>query len=73
LVYGVDRTIKVSEETYSVLKSLKEKLELRSFDAVIRILIRAVTEKENKIVEISKEILKEIIEQQQKKEKEKEL
>jgi len=72
-VYGVDRTIKVSEETYSVLKSLKEKLELRSFDAVIRILIRAVTEKENKIVEISKEILKEIIEQQQKKEKEKEL
>lgn|GEM_PF-5950233 len=73
MVYGVDRTIKVSEETYSVLKSLKEKLELRSFDAVIRILIRAVTEKENKIVEISKEILKEIIEQQQKKEKEKEL
>ncbi len=72
-MYGVDRTIKVSEETYSVLKSLKEKLELRSFDAVIRILIRAVTEKENKIVEISKEILKEIIEQQQKKEKEKEL
>ena len=56
-----------------MLKSLKEKLELRSFDAVIRILIRAVTEKENKIVEISKEILKEIIEQQQKKEKEKEL
>lgn len=55
-----------------MLRNLKERLELRSFDAVIRILIRAATGKKNKMVEIAEEVLKEILEQEQK-EKEKKL
>lgn len=72
MVFSVqrDKNIKVSEQTYKVLKKLKNELELRSFDAVVRILIRLAIGKRDKLAEIAKETLEKIIsENKEKKEK----